>query len=76
MKTQTGTSGAQARIMTLQEAADYLHTSYSTVYRLVKSGELDAFRLRNTWRTSSLACETYVRHQFAQQAVAHCAADR
>ncbi|MGI6535085.1 MAG: helix-turn-helix domain-containing protein [Eggerthellaceae bacterium] len=69
MKTQTTQGGASARIMTLQEAAEYLHTSYSTVYRLVTSGELDAFRLRNSWRTSSLACEAYVRHQFAEQAI-------
>lgn len=69
MKNKPGAGGDGARIMTLQEAADYLHTSYSTVYRLVKSGELDAFRLRNSWRTSSLACEQYVRHQFAEQAL-------
>lgn len=69
MKNRLDTDAGSARIMTLQEAAEYLHTSYSTVYRLVKSGELDAFRLRNSWRTSSLACEQYVRHQFAEQAL-------
>ena len=35
-----------ARILTLAEAVESLHTSYSTVYRLVTDGELDAFRLR------------------------------
>lgn len=59
-----------AQIMTLADAAEYLHTSYSTVYRLVVEGELDAFRLRNAWRTSTAACEEYVRRQFAEQAVA------
>lgn len=59
-----------AQIMTLADAAEYLHTSYSTVYRLVAEGELNAFRLRNAWRTSSAACEEYVRRQFAEQAVA------
>lgn len=71
MKAQT-TQGADARIMTLQEAAEYLHTSYSTAYRLAVSGELDAFRVRNSWRTSSLACEQYVRHQLAAQALSRC----
>lgn len=66
-----GTAG-EGRIMTLKEAAEYLHTSYSTVYRLVTSGELDAFRLRNSWRTSSLACESYVRGRFAEQALSLC----
>ena len=58
-----------AEIMTLADAAKYLHTSYSTVYRLVTSGELQAFRLRNSWRTSTAACEEFVRRQFAEQAV-------
>lgn len=59
-----------AGILTLAEAAEYLHTSYSTVYRLVTSGELDAFRLRNSWRTSTSACEEYVNRRFAEHAVA------
>lgn len=61
---------AEGKIMTLAEAADFLNTSYSTVYRLVTEGALDAFRLRNNWRTSTKACEDFVRRQFAQQAVA------
>lgn len=48
MRPQTN-QGAEARIMTLQEAAEYLHISYSTAYRLAVSGELDAFRVRNSW---------------------------
>ena len=40
-----GTAGA--KVITLAEAAEFLHTSYSTVYRLVVDGGLDAFRLRN-----------------------------
>ena len=57
------------KILTLDEAADFLNTSYSTVYRLVVDGELSAFRLRNAWRTSTAACEAYVRRRFAEQAV-------
>ena len=37
-----------ARIISLKEAADYLGVSYSTVRRLVLSGELRAFRVRNS----------------------------
>ena len=64
-----------AKILTLAEAAEILHTSYSTVYRLVTDGELDAFRLRNSWRTSTAACDDYVNRQFAEQAIACRAAD-
>lgn len=56
------------KIMTLKEAAKYLHTSYSTVYRLVMEGELDAFRLRTGWRTSTAACEAFVKRRFADHA--------
>lgn len=68
MKASTRQREGSARILTLAEAAEYLHTSYSTVYRLVIEGSLDAFRLRNSWRTSTAACEAYVRRQFAEHA--------
>lgn len=69
MKPEPNRRTEPARIMTLAEAAEYLHTSYSTVYRLVTDGQLDAFRLRNSWRTSTAACEAYVRRQFAEQSM-------
>ena len=56
------------KILTLAEAAKYMHTSYSTVYRLVSDGELPAFRLRNAWRTSTAACDAYSKRQFEEQA--------
>lgn len=59
----------EEKIMTLDEAAEYLSTSYSTVYRLVVDGELKAFRLRNSWRTSTKACREYVQKRFEEQAV-------
>lgn len=64
-----------SEIMTLFEAADYLHTSYSTVYRLVTEGELRAFKMRNSWRTSEAACEAYVSKRFAEQAATCGVAD-
>ena len=45
------------------------------MYRLVVDGELDAFRLRNAWRTSTAACEAYVNRQFAEQAMSCKPAD-
>lgn len=68
-KVETRRREGSAKILTLAEAAEYLHTSYSTVYRLVSDGGLDAFRLRKSWRTSTAACEAYVRQQFAENAM-------
>ena len=58
----------EGRIITLMEAAQILGTSYPTAHRMACSGELKAFRLRNSWRTSTAACEEYVRRRFAEQA--------
>ena len=57
-----------ARIISLKEAADYLGVSYSTVRRLVLSGELRAFRVRNSiWRTSTAVCRQYLAQQMSRQ---------
>lgn len=62
-------AGIDGRIMTLDEAAEYLKISYSTVYRLVIDGELKAFRIRNAWRTSTGACHEFVTKRFEEQSV-------
>ena len=58
----------EGRIISLPEAARMLGTSYPTVHRLVSAGELKAFRIRNSWRTSTAACEEFVRRRFEEQA--------
>lgn len=55
-------------VITLSEAGKILHASYATVLRLATSGELKAFRIRNSWRTSKFACNEYIRTQFKKQA--------
>ena len=60
----------EGRIISLYEVADILGTSYPTAMRLAKSGELKAFRIRKTWRTSESACREFVRSQFEIQAPA------
>ncbi|WP_455026469.1 helix-turn-helix domain-containing protein [Olsenella uli] len=62
-------TSSEGEILTLAQAAEYLNASLSTVLRLVNSGELRAFRIRKAWRTSSGACDEFVRRQFADQAV-------
>lgn len=67
-KSEARTS-SEGEIFTLAQAAEYLNASLSTVLRLVNSGELRAFRIRKAWRTSSGACDEFVKRQFADQAV-------
>ena len=61
--------GEIGRVISLKEAAGLLSVSVSTVYRMVSSGELEAFRVRNTLRTSTAICEDYIRRQQRHQAV-------
>ena len=58
MQSMEATQGNKpvGRIITLQEAAEVLSVSCSTAFRLAESGELKAFRTRNSWRTSAVAC--------------------
>ena len=37
-------------MMTLEEVSRYLHVHRSTVYRLLKRGEIPAFRIGSDWR--------------------------
>ena len=56
------------RVITLNETSRILSVSYNTTLSLVQSGELNAFRIRNSWRTSTAACESYISEQFRIQA--------
>ena len=67
-RTEVDALGNEGRIISLPEAARMLGTSYPTVHRLVNAGELKAFRIRNSWRTSTAACEEFVRRRFEEQA--------
>jgi excisionase family DNA binding protein len=43
-------SAAQATLMTLQEVADYLRVTRSTIHRLLKRNQIPAFRIGRRWR--------------------------
>ncbi len=40
----------RTEILTVQELAVYLHSAPTTIYRLLKSGRIPAFRLGGSWR--------------------------
>lgn len=37
-------------ILTVREVADYLHCHQTTIYRLIRTGQIPAFRLIGSWR--------------------------
>lgn len=63
------TAKNRARIISLAEAAKIIGTSYPTAVRLAESGELKAFRIRSSWRTSDAACDEFICQQFRLQAL-------
>jgi excisionase family DNA binding protein len=48
-------------VMTIREAAAFLHCHTSTLYRLAKSGRIPAFRLGGSWRFTLEALENWMR---------------
>jgi excisionase family DNA binding protein len=48
------------KIYTLKEVADILRISVRTVYRMIKSGELDAFRVRDEYRVQKSTLEAFI----------------
>lgn len=59
---------SESRTITAKEAAILLGVSQSTIYRMFNSGELISFKVRNARRTSTAACEDYIRKQQAREA--------
>lgn len=47
-------------ILTLQEVAKYLKVDERTIYRMVKSKQLPAFRVRNQWRFKKDAIDKWI----------------
>ena len=48
-------------VMTIREAAAFLHCHTSTLYRLAKSGRIPAFRLGGSWRFTWEALDNWMR---------------
>jgi excisionase family DNA binding protein len=51
------------RLLTVKELSDYLRVHPSTIYRLLKRGELPGIRLGSDWRFSIEAIEQWRQHQ-------------
>jgi len=51
-------------ILTISEVAKYLRVNYHTVYRLIKSGRLPAFKVGRAWRFHRADIERYVTYKY------------
>jgi len=50
-------------LLSRSEAAERLAVSKSTIYRLIRSGELPAYKVGHQVRISAVAIENYIRAQ-------------
>ena len=42
--------GAESKVLTVRDLAEYLHCHYATVYRLIRQREIPGFELGGSWR--------------------------
>jgi excisionase family DNA binding protein len=54
---------APTRLVTVKELSDYLRVHPSTIYRLLKRGELPAIKLGSDWRFSLEAIDRWRQRQ-------------
>jgi excisionase family DNA binding protein len=58
---------AGSEVMTLQQLATYLCIPRSTIYRLVQTGRLPAFKVGRQWRVSLKAVQNYLLQNYEQK---------
>jgi excisionase family DNA binding protein len=49
----------EAKVLNIDELAAYLHIHRSTIYRLLKKGELPGFKLGSDWRFNVEAIDAW-----------------
>jgi excisionase family DNA binding protein len=54
------------KLLTVQEAADYLRVTDQTVIRYIKAGELGARKIRRQWRIDESALQRLTEGQMSQ----------
>jgi excisionase family DNA binding protein len=57
---------SEARLLTVNEVADHLRVSRMTVYRLIKDGEMPAFRVGRSYRLREEDVHTYLNERYTE----------
>jgi excisionase family DNA binding protein len=52
-------------VMTVKDLSEYLHCNQSTIYRLLKRGELPAFKVGSDWRFMTAEIRNWCRRRMA-----------
>ena len=52
-------------VMTVKDLSEYLHCNQSTIYRLLKRGELPAFKVGSDWRFMTAEIRNWCRRKMA-----------
>jgi len=50
-----------AKVMTLEEVAQFLHVHPSTVYRLLRTHKIPAFKMGSDWRFNQESIEQWIK---------------
>ena len=56
----------EARLLTVNEVADLLRVSRMTVYRLIKAGEMPAFRVGRSYRLREDDVDGYLSERYTE----------
>ena len=56
-------------IMQIEEVMEYLNIGKNTMYGLLKSGELNAFKIGKVWKIPKASVDDYVRRKIEKNAV-------
>ena len=51
------------RVMTVQELSAYLHVHVTTIYKLLRKGQLPGFRVGTDWRFNTEQIDQWFREQ-------------
>jgi excisionase family DNA binding protein len=57
---------SEARLLTVNEVADLLRVSRMTVYRLIKDGEMPAFRVGRSYRLRDEDVQAYLMQRYTE----------
>ena len=55
--------GASREVMTVHELAEYLQCNKSTIYKLIRSGKIPAFKVGSDWRFMRDRIEQWLERQ-------------
>lgn len=58
---------AEAKVLTVSELSEYLRVHRSTIYRLLKKGQLPGFKIGSDWRFNVEAIDQWRLQQGAAQ---------